>query len=356
MTTPPPALPQLPRPRELRIAALAGGALLLALAWVLSPVLLLAFAGLLLALALLHAARPLVRRWGWSERAALACVVLTLAAFAVAGSWLAGASALEQLQALGETLPKAWEAVKQWLAGHRPGRWLLQAWNEAQLKPEDWQRVAGWATLTLNATIGAIGSAVLVLFVGVYLAADPRTYRRGLLRLVPPARRALAEQTFDAIGRNLVGWMRGQAVSMLAVALAMGIGLSLIGMPLALTLALIAGVIEFVPYFGTLVSSVLIVAVALTEGEQMAMWALLVCLAVQQAESYIVQPLAQRWATRMPPVLGMLSVLVFGVLFGLPGVLLAVPLMVVCMTLVEHLYVRALLGVDAEAAQNKVPR
>lgn len=319
-------------------------AVLAGLAWLLADVLLLAFAGLLVALALQQAGAPLRRRGGWPPRRALLVVVLALTLALGLGSWLSGAAALSQLQALSETLPQSLSALRQWLSGHAPGRWLLHAWEQAALQPEDWQRVAGWATLTLHSVLGAMGSVVLVLFIGIYLAADPQTYRAGLLRLVPPRRRALTEALLDHIGRNLARWMAGQAVSMLAVALLLAAGLSLIGMPLALTLALIAGLLEFVPYFGTLASSALIIIVALSEGERMAAWALLVCLLVQQSESYLVQPLAQRWATRMPPVLGLLSVLVFGVLFGLPGVLLAVPLAVTCMTVVDRLYVRRLRG------------
>ncbi|WP_200232440.1 AI-2E family transporter, partial [Rubrivivax gelatinosus] len=101
--------------------------------------------------------------------------------------------------------------------------------------------------------------------------------------------------------------------------------------------------LEFVPYFGPIISGVLIVGVALAEGEGLALQALVVCVAVQQAEGYVVQPLVQRWAVRLPPVLGMCSVLVFGVLFGLPGVLLAMPLMVLTMTLVSELYVKTVI-------------
>jgi predicted PurR-regulated permease PerM len=104
----------------------------------------------------------------------------------------------------------------------------------------------------------------------------------------------------------------------------------------------LAGLLDFVPYFGPILSGVLIVAVALTEGESKALLALVVVVAVQQAEAFVVQPLAQRWAVRLPPVLGLLSVLVFGVLFGLAGVLLATPLMVLTLRVVDHLVVRGL--------------
>lgn len=320
------------------LLALAG----IALAWVLADVLMLVFAALLFALVLRALAGPLEAR-GLSPRLALPLVLAALAAALVGSFWLVGAGATEQLQALRETLPRAWTAFLNWLGEYPSGRWLLSLWDSA--KPfEDWSRLAGLATGTLNAATGAVGALVLLLVVGIYLAADPATYRRGLITLVPPPRRALAARTLDAAGRDLSRWLLGQAVSMVAVGVLTGIGLAIIGSPLVLSLSLIAGLLEFVPYFGPIVSGVLIVGVALAEGEGLALQALIVCVAVQQAEGYIVQPLVQRWAVSLPPVLGICSVLVFGVLFGLPGVLLAMPLMVLTMTLVAELYVRRLPG------------
>jgi predicted PurR-regulated permease PerM len=170
----------------------------------------------------------------------------------------------------------------------------------------------------------------------LYLAADPQTYRRGLLHLVAPAQRTRAAAVLDAVASNLAHWLKGQAVSMLAVGALTAIGLTLLDLPLVLTLSVLTAVLDFVPYFGSLAASVVIVAVALGQGERQALSAALMCLAVQQIEAYVVQPIAQRWAVHLPPALGLLSVLVFGLLFGLAGVLLAVPLMVVLMTLVQQ--------------------
>lgn len=95
-----------------------------------------------------------------------------------------------------------------------------------------------------------------------------------------------------------------------------------------------------------LVSSILVVAVAFGEGERMALSALIVCLVVQQAEAYVVQPLTQRWAVRLAPGLSVVSVFAFSVLFGLAGAMLAVPLMVLTLVLVQRMVVER----DARAA------
>ncbi len=314
------------------------------LAWQLAAVLLLAFAGVLVALVLRQLAQPFERRLGLRPSVALATVAIGLLLLLVGGSWLVGANIAAQLQALNETLPRAWQALQGWLAQSAPGRSALAMWQSATRDAQGLQQLAGLFTGTVNATVAAGGALVLVLAIGVYLAADPRVYVMGLLQLMPHRHRERARRTLAACGEGLSRWLLGQGASMLAVGLLTALGLGAIGMPLVLSLSVIAAILEFVPYFGPIFTAVLIIAVALTEGERMALMATLVCLAVQQLEAYVVQPVAQRWAVRLPPVMGLLAVLVFGLLFGLAGVLLAVPLMVLSMVVIRTLYADPLNG------------
>jgi predicted PurR-regulated permease PerM len=322
----------------------SAAALGLLLVWHLASVLLLVFAGVLLAVALRTLSEPLQTHLHLAPRPALALLIVLLVAGISLLVWATGAQALEHIAALRETLPRAVEAVERWLASHAPGRWLLELWQGAQQTPENVGRLATFARVTLNAGINAAGATVLLLALGIYLAADPKTYRRGMLKMVPLAHRERAERILGVLKQQLSRWLLGQAVSMVAVALLTLVGLLAIGMPLAVPLAVIAGIFEFVPYFGSIASGVLVVIIALADGETQAVRAALVCFVVQQAEAYLVQPIAQRWAVRLPPALALIAVLVFGLLFGLAGALLAVPLMVLTMTLVEQLYVKEING------------
>lgn len=130
---------------------------------------------------------------------------------------------------------------------------------------------------------------------------------------------------------------------MLAVGTMTTVGLWLLGMPLATLLGLIAGILAFVPFFGPIISGILAVLLAFTEGPQDALYVAILFLVIQQVEGNILMPLLQRWAVKLPPILGLLSVVVFGILFGVAGVLLATPLMVVSMVLVRKLYVEDVL-------------
>lgn len=130
---------------------------------------------------------------------------------------------------------------------------------------------------------------------------------------------------------------------MLFVGFATAIGLAILGMPLALSLGVIAGVLAFIPFFGPIASGILAVVLAFTQGPTHALYVAGLMILIQQVEGNVLMPLVQRWAVSLPPVLGILAGVIFGVLFGLVGVLFATPLIVVVMVLVQTLYIEAFL-------------
>ena len=109
-------------------------------------------------------------------------------------------------------------------------------------------------------------------------------------------------------------------------------------MPLALALGVIAGLFEFVPFFGPIAAGLLAVLVAFAQGPSEALYVALLFVGLQQLEGSVLVPLVQRWTVSLPPVLGLLAVVLFGTLFGPLGVLVGTPLMVVGMVLVQTLY------------------
>jgi predicted PurR-regulated permease PerM len=331
-----------------RVLIVAGIALLALLAVHLRQVVVLTF-GCVLVAVMLHSGAELLRDLtGASHRVALAGVVLGLGALVVAGIWLLGDPISKEFGALRVALPNALDAITRWLNSHSIGLWLLQWWRGADAQLE-WARIAG----LFGSAVGAIGSAVLMLVVGIYLAADPELYRRGALHLVPYRQRARVRRALGDAATGLSRWLLGQGVAMLVVGVLTATGLALIGMPLAVPLGIIAGVLEFVPFFGTFGAGALIVMLAFTQGEAQALYAALVCLAVQQVESYVITPFVQRWAIALPPALALIAVIVFGMAFGPLGVVFAVPLMVVLMLLVQRLYVEGALG-DGDGAPARV--
>jgi predicted PurR-regulated permease PerM len=317
------------------------------LLWRLADVLLLLFGGVIVATALRTLAAPLVDRARVSERVAvLFIVVLIVAAIALFIS-LVGDRLSEQIENLRIHLPDAFAALTRWLRSHPGGQTVLDMWEGAQQGEVPWARVVNVA----SSTLGALGAAALVIFVGIYLAVDPRLYRRGMLRLVPTHYRGSIHEAMDASGAVLSKWLMGQSISMLFVGTATAIGLAALGLPLAFSLGIISGVLAFVPFFGALASGVLAVLFAFTKGPQEALYVAILAIAIQQVEGHLLTPLVQRWAAQIPPVLSIMASVVFGLLFGIVGVLFATPLMVVVMTLIEKLYIERFLereGVDAQ--------
>ncbi len=194
----------------------------------------------------------------------------------------------------------------------------------------------------------SVGAAVfLVLFGGAFIAFGARSYREGTLLLVPRHRRENAAKFIDRSGTALRLWLMAQFIAMGAVGLATGIGLHLLGVPSALGLGVLAGLLEFVPFVGTLVAFAAVLLVALGEGPWVAFWASVLMIAIQQVESYLLVPLLQKRAVSLPPALGLFSILIAGALFGPLGVLLATPLTILALVAVKHYYIEGVLGEKA---------
>lgn len=324
---------------------LALGALLIVLsllAWRLSDVLVLMFGAVIVAVALQAFAAPLERFLRVKHQLAVAAAVALTLAVVVLGSWLAGDRLLAQTEDLRQRIPEAMAALVAWARGHSLGVAALKVLEGLNAEDMPWARVANAATRTL----GALGSIGLVLVLGVYLAADPQLYRRGLVRLVPPAWRARVDGALLASAQALSRWLLGQGISMLFVGSTTAIGLAMLGIPLAATIGVIAGVLAFVPFFGPIASGILAVLLAFMQGPQQALYVAGLCIAIQQVEGNLLMPFVQRWAVNLPAVLGIIAAVIFGLLFGLPGVILATPLMVVLIVLIEKLYVEAVLEVE----------
>ena len=319
-----------------RVLIAVGIVALAILGWRLADVSVVVFGAIVLATALRSLTTFAVRHTPLPGRWALAVVVLLLVALLGVAGWLAGAQIAGQLQDLLKLMPDALARTRSWLEQLPTGKELLNFAHSA--KEGSTGALSGVAKLA-SGTFGALTDIVVMVFLGLYLAGDPDLYRRGALRLVPVSGRKRALLALDASGDALRRWLLGQLAAMIAVGCLTFAGLSLLGMPLALSLSLIALLLEFIPFIGPILSGVPAVLVAFTVGPTEALYVALLYLFIHQIEGNVVMPIVQKWAVALPPALGILSVVMFGLLFGLPGVVFAVPLMVVVIALVKTLYV-----------------
>jgi predicted PurR-regulated permease PerM len=140
---------------------------------------------------------------------------------------------------------------------------------------------------------------------------------------------------------------------MVTIGVMVGLGLWLLGVPFAFALALIAGLLEFIPYVGPILSAVPALLVALAETPELALYVLMLYIGVQSIEGYVLQPLIQERAVYLPPAVLLLAQLVLGILVGALGVMLATPMTAAVFVMIRMLYVQDVLG--EPAAEPKVP-
>ncbi|WP_448582955.1 AI-2E family transporter [Thermaurantiacus sp.] len=336
----PPPVPELSRrvPAEgarvfrngLLLMAAVGTAVLI---WQLSQLLLIVFACAIVAMMVARLASSLRRRLHLPFWLAFTLAVILPLAFVVAAFWLFGAAMATQFQLLLASLPHALADLEAWLKTSDLGRRLLA--EIPGITPRADRVVA--AVQTLLSEIGTVLSMVAIILVGgIYFAAQPSLYTRSLLALVPPERRLALMRTWKRVVGSLHAWLKAQGVGMAFVGLATGTGLSLVGIPGAPAIGLVAGLCEFVPYLGTFVVAIPAILIGFSISIETGIWTIVVIVAVQQIQGNLVSPMAQSRLADLPPALTIFALIAFGVLMGPLGVILAVPLTVVGVALLRE--------------------
>jgi len=334
--------------RQTAIENLAGtlrwtalGACLLFVLWLLADVCLLVFAAALLAVVLRGLADRLGAVLGIGPGWSLALVVLGLALLAASLVWWRGPVTLDEVVQLRGNLGERLGYLRQLVQQSSWGRAALGRFGSYLSGSEG--AIAGAMAGVATSTLGALGSLLVLLFTALYFAASPQLYVDGTVRLLPPRMRGRGREVMHALGKTLGRWFAGQAVDMVVVGLLSWAGLAALGVPLAPTLALVAGLCNFVPFIGALAGAVPAVLIALGHGTNQAVWVAGLFLAIQMLEGNLIAPLVQRRAVQLPPALTILSQTVLGTLFGLTGLILATPLTATGMAVVRMVYVEGVL-------------
>ncbi len=187
-------------------------------------------------------------------------------------------------------------------------------------------------------------SLLIVFFMSIYFVADPGTYQRGMIRLVPRFYRVRAKEIIDRIEQSLRRFLQVQVVIMLLTGLSTGLAMFFMGVPLAGALGTITFLFSFVPNFGPLVALVPILGVVIINAPAKILLVVAVFYALQLLINQFIAPLMVGQETNMPPVVIILAQVLAGVFFGFLGLLLSVPLAAIVVVLIREIYIRDILG------------
>jgi len=325
--------------------------------WHYATTLFLIFAGMLLGVALNAMTVMLGRAVALPHALRLAAVCLVLAGLFAGAVFLGGSTIAQQAAVLSKTIKSQIVNVEALLEKYgvdpsyfglgnltggavdqtpaAPGATTHNLPSPSEIASGGGAIVSQTLKLLLG-TVSAVGNFFIVLFLGLTFAAQPGVYRNGLLFMAPLRHRAHATAIVDRIGETLERWLIAQMLTMAAVFLVTWIGLSLIGIQSAFILGIQAGLLAFIPTVGALVAGLIVVLASLASGWVAALSAFILFLGVHALESYVLTPILQRHALEIPPATLFAFQILLGVVFGIWGLALALPLMAIAKVIIDY--------------------
>jgi predicted PurR-regulated permease PerM len=365
-----------------------------------AEILVLLFAGLLFAV-FLSAPSDLLAKYARIKRAyALLIVLVSLIVIATGGAYFMGFTIYKQTRDLSRTLPVALQQFEGDLQNMLPGKaleeattlptttsapatgaateistlyanpatapaveptprqWLAERLIELRRNATDFlmsesfvKGAGGVAGNVVTSTLGLIGNLAVVFGVGLFFALNPGLYTRGLINLFPIARRPRVDMILSEVGSQLQWWFVGQLCSMASIGILTFIGLSILGIPMTITLAILAGLLNFIPNFGPILAAApaVLVAFAPHEGQadlspRMALYTIIMYIIIQLLEGWVITPFFQQRAVELPPALIVIAQVLFAMLLGPLGLILATPMLAATLVILRMVYVEDILG------------
>jgi predicted PurR-regulated permease PerM len=339
----------------LRVVMIVVGVYLaLQVLWAGRTILFIAFIGVLFGLAL-TAAVDRLQTYRIPRGVAAPLIVLSILGALIGVGLLLAPKVTAQLQDVQREVPQVIDRVESWveqrvsgvvemLHGPSEGGQPTGKVSIRQTMSKQVGKVGTAFFAVFSSTLAALGALLLIIFTSVFVAIEPGVYHRGLMHLFPHPARARAGEVLSAVAVVLRRWLLTQLVAMVVIGLVTTIVLLVIGVQAAVALGVIAGLLEFVPYVGPILSAVPAVAMGLVSGPQTALYVVLAYIAIQQMENHLLIPLLMKEGVDLPPLLTVIGQALMAVIFGFLGVLTAVPLIAGAMVPIKMLYVEGVVG------------
>ncbi len=299
-----------------------------------ASIFLLLFAGILFGVFLRSVAKILSRHGRLGIRAAVG-ITTTVVILIVAGTAAFLAPQIsQQVLELRQQIPQLADRLPSGSFLRNPVQQVQAALDDPETRDAVLKQAFGLFSTALGAVVGVI---VITVF-GIYFAIDPDTYRRGVLALLVDEHREKLRCILDRAGEILSSWLLGRLASMLIVGASTWIGLMLFGISPALTLAVLAFILDFIPNIGPVIAALPAIGLGLLQSTETAVAIAGFYITLQFLESYLITPKIQQKMIQLPPVLVIFAQLLFGVFLGAPGVILATPLVAVLIVAAKELY------------------
>ncbi len=204
----------------------------------------------------------------------------------------------------------------------------------------------------VSSTVAVVAGLVLILVLSIYIGTDPDTYHDGLMKLFPRPWRARAGEVLTAVSLALRRWLVTQLIAMVVIGIVTTVTLLALGVNAAVPLGVIAGLFEFIPTVGPILSAVPAVAMGFVDSPQKALAVIIAYVVIQQLENYLLIPYLMREGVNLPPVLTIMAQALMALIFGFLGLLCAVPMLAAVMVTVKMLYVQDVVGEPVEVFED----
>lgn len=272
-------------------------------------------------------------------------IVLLLLVVLIGGTvWLLAPTVSAQADQLAKSLPQSINQLRSNLSQTEWGKKLLDGipQNPGALLSSGGpgKGVLSQVTGIFSSTLGGVVNVLIVLITGIYLATNPGNYRKGFVKLFNPSYRSRLLDVMDKCYETLKNWFISRTITMTIVGIVTGTGLALLGIPFAIVLGILAGILNFIPNLGPYIALAPAVLVALPQGTDYVLYVVALYMGVQSLEGYVLTPLLDKKFVSVPPALLLFGQVFLGILVGLAGVLFASPLIAVLLVIVQELYVK----------------
>ena len=282
-----------------------------------------------------------VKKWtGLGNGVSLAVTIVLIIVLLGLFFWMVGAEAQVQFEEMQEAVPVMIDNAQSYLNKSEIGRKVSDYVSDI----ENQKKVLPFLQSFFTSSFGVFGDLYIVIFLSIFLSVAPFDYVNGIVNLVPRRGKVKAKQLLENLGTNLQKWMKGAIVSGFVIATFIAIALLILGIDMWLILAIFAGLLNVIPNFGPIIAMIPGVLVALLTSPTLALLVAGSYILSQTIEGNLITPNIQKKLLNIPPALLISFQVLMGTLLGGWGIVLAVPILVIVITVVKKLYLDENMG------------